>query len=269
VTSFEEDVIYQLRGEDQSFQRFGLAFSRLWPTAQHVPMKYLVAASSALLIFVACHTTTRSVDKLEAPDPYTLIANRHLVSGIEARALDGLIHVVIEIPAGTTAKWEVSKDDGSLRWEFKNDKPRIVKYLAYPGNYGMVPSTLLPKHLGGDGDPLDVLVLGPAVARGSVVRARVIGVLKLHDGGEQDDKLIAVMEGTALAGIADMVELDSKFNGVSSIIETWFSNYKGPGKMESLGFAGPEAAHSILNAAIGAFDSPMVEAQKILESVGL
>ena len=232
-------------------------------------MKYLVAATSALILAASCQTTVRSADELQAPDPYTLIANRHLVAGIEARALDGLINVVIEIPAGTTAKWEVSKGDGSLRWEFRDDKPRVVKYLAYPGNYGMVPSTILPKVLGGDGDPLDVIVLGPAVARGSVVRARVIGVLKLLDDGEQDDKLIAVLEGTALAGVADMVELDAKFNGVSTIIETWFSNYKGPGEMESLGFAGAGAAQSILNAAIAAYDSPAVEALKILESVGL
>ena len=46
-------------------------------------------------------------------------------------------------------------------------KPREVKYLGYPGNYGMIPRTLLPKELGGDGDPLDVIVLGPAVERGS------------------------------------------------------------------------------------------------------
>jgi len=221
--------------------------------------KIFLAAS--LLLSVACQTTTRSADELQAPDAYTLIANRHLVNGIEARANDGTINVVIEIPAGTTAKWEVSKADGSLRWEFKKGKPRIVKYLPYPGNYGMVPRTILPKELGGDGDPLDVLVLGPAVGRGSVVRARVVGVLKLLDGGEQDDKLVAVLEGTAMADVADMVELEAKFHGVSTIIETWFSNYKGPGEMESLGFAGPDVAQSILNSAIAAYDTALAKEQ--------
>ena len=57
-------------------------------------------------------------------------------------------------------------------WEFKDGKPRIVKYLGYPGNYGMVPKTLLPENLGGDGDPLDVIVLGPQVERGSVIKCK-------------------------------------------------------------------------------------------------
>ena len=56
----------------------------------------------------------------------------------------------------------------------------------------MIPRTLLPKELGGDGDPLDVLVLGRALPRGSVVETKVLGVLKLLDRGEQDDKILAV-----------------------------------------------------------------------------
>ena len=74
---------------------------------------------------------------------------------------------MIEIPTGTTAKWEVVKPSGELRWEFDQGRPRVVRYLGYPGNYGMIPRTLLPKEEGGDGDPLDVVVLGPAVPRGS------------------------------------------------------------------------------------------------------
>ncbi len=218
-------------------------------------MKISSTAIVALFLVISCQSGERTTHELLAPDPYTLVANKHLVDGFEARDRDGNINVVIEIPAGTTAKWEVAKKDGTLRWEFRKNKPRIVKYIAYPGNYGMVPRTILPKELGGDGDPLDVLVLGPAVERGSVVKARVIGVLKLLDDGEQDDKLIAVLEGTPMANVADMTELDAKFNGVSLIIETWFTNYKGPGEMESLGFAGTGAAQSILNAAIAAYDS--------------
>ncbi len=58
----------------------------------------------------------------------------------------GNINVVIEIPAGTNAKWEVSADTGNIIWEFKNDKPRVVNYEGgYPANYGTVPKTLLSK----------------------------------------------------------------------------------------------------------------------------
>jgi len=87
---------------------------------------------------------------------------------------------------------------GKLEWEFKSEKPRFVSYLAYPGHHGTVPGTLLPEHQGGDGDPLDVIVVGPAVPRGSVVTARLLGGLRLMDRGEQDDKLIAVQPDSPL-----------------------------------------------------------------------
>ena len=68
-------------------------------------------------------------------------------------ANQGLIHFVVEIPAGTNAKWEVDKATGGLHWEQKDGRPRVVQYLAYPGNYGMIPSTSLPYEIGGDGEP--------------------------------------------------------------------------------------------------------------------
>ncbi len=190
---------------------------------------------------------------LKATDRYTLVGKKNLLTGYQPKSPDGDINVVVEIPTGTVAKWEVTKPEGSLRWEFKKGKPRIVKYLGYPGNYGMIPRTLLPKELGGDGDPLDVIVLGPAVPRGSVVEAKLIGVLKLLDGGEQDDKLIAVLANTALYEAGNLKELKEKFGGVTTIVETWFTNYKGPGELVSNGYGDVEEARKILDAAIKAF----------------
>ena len=117
----------------------------------------------------------------------------------------------------------------------------------------MVPRTLLPKELGGDGDPLDVIVLGDPVARGSVIPVRIIGSLKLLDDGEQDDKLVAVREGTALGHLEDLEQLDADFAGISTIVETWFANYKGPGRMQSQGFGDRSAAIEILDAALTAY----------------
>lgn len=190
---------------------------------------------------------------VEVVDAYTLKGQQNFLSGYEPLNPDGTINVVIEIPAGTTAKWEVVEPSGEMKWEFKKGRPRVVAYLGYPGNYGMVPRTLLPKEQGGDGDPLDVLVLGPAVPRGSVVKARVIGVLGLLDGGEQDDKILAVLEGDPLAEVKSVQELDARFPGVTRIVEIWFESYKGPGELESKGFAGPEAAERVLHAAAAAF----------------
>ena len=190
---------------------------------------------------------------LKATDRYTLVGEKNLLTGYQPKSPDGDINVVVEIPTGTVEKWEVTKPEGSLKWEFKKGKPRIVKYLGYPGNYGMIPRTLLPKELGGDGDPLDVIVLGPAVPRGSVVEAKLIGVLKLLDGGEQDDKLIAVLANTALYEAGNLKELKEKFGGVTTIVETWFTNYKGPGELVSKGYGDVEEARKILDTAIKSF----------------
>jgi inorganic pyrophosphatase len=169
-------------------------------------------------------------------------------------ATEGLIHFVVEIPAGTNDKWEVDKSTGGLHWEQKDGRPRVVQYLAYPGNYGMIPSTSLPYERGGDGDPLDVLLLGPAVERGSVVFARPIGVLRLLDNGERDDKIIAVQAEGPLSDVHDLASLDAKYHGVRTIIETWFANYKGPGRIESGGFGDAAQALSIVLEASRYFD---------------
>lgn len=132
-----------------------------------------------------------------------------------------------------------------MAWEIKNGKPRVVTYLSYVGNYGMIPRTL-----SGDGDPLDILVLGEAFPRGSIVQAKIIGVLKCLDDGEMDDKLIAVRPDSFFAGIASLKELNEKFPGVTSIIEIWFTNYKGPGKMTVQGFGEADEANRILADAV-------------------
>ena len=89
--------------------------------------------------------------------------------------------------------------------------------------------------------------------RGAVVGARVIGVLKLLDGGEQDDKLIAVADGTPFEGVTTLDELASRFPGVLEILELWISNYKGPGEMEFTGRGNAGEANEILAASIQAF----------------
>ncbi len=190
---------------------------------------------------------------LEMVDQYTIVGEKHLINDYEPLYADGDVNVIVEIPTGTTAKWEITPEDGALRWEFKKGKPRIVKYLGYPGNYGSIPRTLLPKELGGDGDPLDVIVIGPSVPRGTVLKAKLIGVLKMWDGGEQDDKLIAIMAESPLYEANNMKELDEKFPGVSQIIEIWFSSYKGPGEIETRGYGDSLEARQVLDASIKTF----------------
>jgi inorganic pyrophosphatase len=160
-----------------------------------------------------------------------------------------LVNVVIEIPAGTNDKWEIDKTTGTLRWEHKDKKPRVVQYLAYPGNYGMIPRTSLPLELGGDGDPLDVLLLGPQVERGTLVRARPVAILRLVDDGERDDKILAVQTTGPFSDVDDINTLESRYPGVRLIIETWFTNYKGRDRVTSDGFGGASAAMTVILAA--------------------
>ena len=90
---------------------------------------------------------------------------------------------VIEIPLGSNVKYELDKETGMLRLD-------RVLYSAvyYPANYGFIPRTL-----GADNDPLDVLVLcQEPVAPLTIVEARAIGLMTMTDAGEQDHKIIAV-----------------------------------------------------------------------------
>lgn len=206
---------------------------------------------------LAFSQTTPISASMTQKDDFTIVGTEELMA-IQAINEDGTVKAIVEIPTGTSAKWEVSKDDpNAVYWEFKNDQPRVVNYLGYPGNYGTIPGTDLPKELGGDGDPLDVIILGQAVPRGEVVDVRVIGVLKMLDGGEQDDKLIAVLATESpFAHIEDMSQLDMEYPGVSQIIDLWFANYKGPdGGMEGLGFEGVESARAVLEASVASFNS--------------
>src|SRR5690554_1523675 len=215
------------------------------------------AAHAEALGNLAFSATTPYASEMTLKDDFTIIGSQDLME-MDAFNADGTVRAIGEIPTGTSAKWEVSKEDPeAVYWEYKDGEPRVVNYLGYPGNYGAIPGTALPKELGGDGDPLDVIILGQAVPRGEIVDVRVIGVLKMLDGGEQDDKLIAVLtEASPFAHIESMAQLDTEFPGVSQIIDVWIDCYKGPdGGMEGLGFEDAEAAVAVLEAAAENFSA--------------
>ncbi|MGB0391040.1 MAG: inorganic diphosphatase [Salibacteraceae bacterium] len=160
------------------------------------------------------------------------------------------IEALIEIPAGTVDKWEFDKATGEMSRELINNKPRVIDYLGYPGNYGMIPNTLLSKENGGDGDPLDVIILGPPAKKGQFLNCKLIGVLHLKDNGETDDKLIAISYNSSLSNVNNIAELNKNYNGITEIIQLWFTNYKGGNKLKSNGFGEKESAINILNNAM-------------------
>ncbi|MDA1354396.1 MAG: inorganic diphosphatase [bacterium] len=161
----------------------------------------------------------------------------------------GQLQMVVEIPAGSRAKFELNKQSGRLEQDIKDGKPRFIEYLPYPAHYGFIPGTLLDKANGGDGDPLDVVLLDGDVRRGDVVPIRIIGVLYLVDGGENDHKLIAVNMNGVFNSVHSLAALDQQFPGVSAILATFFVGYKGSGVMEVRGFGSTEQATALLNQA--------------------
>ena len=182
------------------------------------------------------------------------------LTGYAALPEPGFVNVVVEIPAGTSEKWEVTPAGDAIALEEHDGVPRIVRYLAYPANYGMVPRTRLSKAAGGDGDPLDVFLLGAAAQRGSVLLARPIGVIALRDEGERDDKLIAVPVDGPLADVRDLRALDRELPGAIEILETWLRNYEGTGRTLLRELGGPDAALALVRDASDAFEAEQDDA---------
>ena len=121
--------------------------------------------------------------------------------------------------------------------------------------YTIAPKTLLSKEDGGDGDPLDILVIGPPVNRGDVLKCKIIGVLNLEDRGENDDKIIGVSVNSELFRVNDIEDLKENYNGVTEIIETWFTNYKGKNIVTTKGFKSRTEAIEILEKSLEAYQT--------------
>jgi inorganic pyrophosphatase len=187
----------------------------------------------------------------------------NLLFDIQPMNADGTLNAVIEIPAGTLAKYETSKETGEVIWSENSDgTKRTVDYLAYPANYGMIPGTWLPANLGGDNDPLDVFVLGAALERGSIVRVRIVGVMHAIDSGQHDDKLIAVQPSGAFSGVTDLNDLNRSYPGALTILETWLTNYKRANSMHLASTGSADTAYTIVRQAISAFADFPAQAQQ-------
>lgn len=148
---------------------------------------------------------------------------------------------IIEIPKNIRAKYELDKESGMLILD------RVLfSSINYPANYGFIPQTYCE-----DGDPLDILVICQVdIVPMCIVEANVIGVMRMKDGDEMDDKIIAVASH------------DMSFNHVNDISElpehwlielrSFFEDYK---KLEQKTvvveeFQGKEVALQVVNQSI-------------------
>jgi|SRR5215471_17893499 inorganic pyrophosphatase len=140
----------------------------------------------------------------------------------------------IEIVPTDTVKYELDKATGYL----KIDRPQKFSNV-YPSLYGLIPQTFCGDETGafcsertgrpaikGDGDPLDICVLCERdLSHGDVlVRAIPIGGLRMIDGNEADDKIIAVLEGDAVYG--NWLEIDESPAALIERLKHYFLTYK-------------------------------------------
>jgi inorganic pyrophosphatase len=157
-------------------------------------------------------------------------------------------YVAIEIPQGSFTKYEIDADTGHIVVDRYQSMPVI-----YPANYGSITSSL-----GGDNDPLDALVYTrEPVVPGAMIKVRPIGVLKMIDGGEVDDKIVAVPASDIdptydkIKEVADLPEIEQQR------LEAFFRVYKQlPAKrkvVELNGFDNAAHAEGEVSAAIKAY----------------
>lgn len=126
-----------------------------------------------------------------------------------------LVQGIIEIPKNSRAKYELDKESGMLMLD------RVLySSINYPANYGFIPQTYCDDH-----DPLDILILSQIeVVPMCIVEAKVIGVMRMMDEGEMDDKIIAVAANDM--SVNHMNEIEDLPAHWLKELRSFFENYK-------------------------------------------
>ena len=163
-------------------------------------------------------------------------------------------NVIIEIPAnGDPVKYEVDKDSGALFVD------RFMgTSMQYPCNYGYIPHTL-----GGDGDPVDILVVTPVpLLPGVVVRCRALGMLNMEDEAGADAKVLAV----PIIKVCPLYAFQKSYKDVSpwrlEMIAHFFEHYKDLDKgkwVKILGWEDIDAAHKEIMDGVVRYNSAKVK----------
>jgi inorganic pyrophosphatase len=169
----------------------------------------------------------------------------------------------IEIVPTDAVKYELDKDTGIL----KIDRPQQFSNVC-PTLYGFIPRTLCAREVGrfcsertgrsgivGDGDPMDICVLTerPITHGDILVRARPIGGLRMIDGNEADDKIVAVLEKDAVYGGLD--EIAQCPPALVERLRHYFLTYKqspdgGARKVEITHVYGRDEAHAVIRCSL-------------------
>jgi inorganic pyrophosphatase len=153
------------------------------------------------------------------------------------KAFPEVVRMVVEIPKGSSNKYEYDRELGAFRLDRVLYSP-----VHYPGDYGFIPGTLAP-----DGDPMDVLVLvEDPTFTGCVVEVRPIGVLNMVDQDQNDQKIIAVRNRDPV--YQQVHTLDQIYPHLRRAVEHFFNIYKELEGRETstLGWGDPIAARNVI-----------------------
>jgi Inorganic pyrophosphatase len=172
---------------------------------------------------------------------------RHPFLAQQPKAAPDEVLLAVEIPAGSFTKYEIN-DEGLVYVDRFQSMP-----VAYPANYGSMPRTLA-----GDGDPLDALVLTrEPLHPGVLVKFRPIGVLRMLDDGQRDEKIIGVPADKVdptyanIRDLADLPEIERQR------IEAFFRVYKdlpkGRNPVQLDGYGDAKEAKALIQASLERF----------------
>ena len=155
------------------------------------------------------------------------------------------VNVIIEIPqGGAPVKYELDKKSGAMFVD-----RFLHTAMFYPGNYGFIPHTLAD-----DGDPMDILVVGPTpVVPGAIIRARPIGALIMRDEAGGDEKILAVPVDKLHPFYEDVDSWRALPRIVTEQVAHFFKHYKDLEKGKSVDiirWADPEEAAELIRASI-------------------
>jgi inorganic pyrophosphatase len=139
----------------------------------------------------------------------------HPLHGVEDNVNSPVtVNAVVEIPEGQNGKFELDEESGLLRLDRVLATP-----VAFPINYGF-----LPKTIGLDNDPLDMMIISSIkIPSLMLVDVRVLGVMRMIDTGEVDDKLIGVPEKDPIySGYKDITDVPVQtINKIKAFFETY------------------------------------------------
>lgn len=172
------------------------------------------------------------------------MSNSSNLSNLGPGELPDKVNVYIEIPDGSSVKYELDKESGLLFAD------RFVHgALFYPINYGFIPGTHAE-----DGDCVDVLVIASyALHPGTVVKCRILGLLEMEDEEGIDTKIIAVPTVKIDPFMAEIQSIDDIPTMKKEQIKNFFDRYKDlePNKwVKTRDFLGKDEAIKAIEAGI-------------------